>query len=201
MRRGFYLSNGVQRFFSLNKKFVLIVLSIMLVGVLTGIFACAKSSECITIYFLQNIPLRLFLLNKLSLFGFIFFQLLFYFLLLFLIFFLSFFKLGGFFIFCILSYLCYIFGIDLAVVFVSFSSFKGVFLSVFCILPFQTILIFLIFVYSVKLIRLNKGVGACGSGCVKAYEFKNMLSFFLVLSIIIILQALVLFVLTRIFVF
>lgn len=201
MKRSFYLSNGVQRFFSLNKKVVFIVLSVMLICVLTGIFTSAKTCVHISVCLVQNVPLRLFLLNKLSLFGYIFLQLLFCFSLLFLVFFLSFFKIGSFFIFCILSYFCYALGVDLAIIFVSFSILKGIFVAVLGILPFKLFIFFLIFLYSIKLIRLNKSVGACGSSSVKAYEFKNMLSFFLVLSALIVLQSLVLFLITKIFVF
>lgn len=201
MRRNFYLSDGLKRFFFVNRKFVLIILIVMLIGALTGVFCCAKSNITINIYYVQNIPLRLIILDKLSFIGFIFLSLLFDFILLFLIFFLSFFRFGSFFIFCILAYLCYCFGVDLSVVFISFGSIKGIVISLAGIFPFCSVIVFIFFVYSFKMISFNKQSSICGNFETKRYEMRILFSYFLILSIIIFLQGITLFVLTKIFVF
>jgi len=201
VKRNFYLSDGLKRFFFVNRKFVLIILIVMLIGVLTGVFCCAKTSITINIYYVQNIALRLIIIDKLSFIGFIFLSLLFYFILLFLIFFLSFFRFGSFFIFCILAYLCYCFGVDMSVVFISFGSLKGIFISFGAILPFYSVTIFIFFVYSFKMIGFNKQFSICGNYEIKRYELRILFSYFLILSIIIFFQGITLFVVTKIFVF
>lgn len=201
MRRTFYLSDGLRRFFSLNRRFILFISIIMLIGMLTGIFCSAKTSIIININFVQNIPLRLIILNELSLIGFIFLSSVFIFILLFLIFFLSFFKFGAFFIFCILAYLCYVFGVDVTVVFISFGSLKGIFISIVGILPFYSMMYFIIFIYSFHLIGFNKQFSICANGDIKRYEFRILLSYFFILFILIVLQGITLLILTKIFVF
>jgi len=201
VKRTFFLSDGLRRFFFVNRRFVIFIVIIMLIGILTGIFCCAKTSITINIYYVQNFPLRLMILNKLSFIGFIFLSLLFYFFLLFLIYFLSFFKFGAFLIFCILAYLCYVFGVDLTVIFISFSSIKGIVIAIVGILPFYSVMFLIICAYSFRLICLNKRLSFCGNFNIKGFEFKIMLSYFLILSIIIVLQGITLFILTKIFVF
>lgn len=201
MIKNFYLSDCLKRFFFLNRRFVLIISAILLIGVLTGIFCCAKTSITINIYYVQNLSLRLFIINKLSFIGFIFLSLLTDLILLFLIYFLSFLRFGWIIIFCILAYLCYVFGVDISVVFISFGSIKGILISLIGILPFYSITIFIMSIYSFRLICFNKQFS--GNPCCNLWEneFKILLSYFFILSIIVFIQAIALFVLTKIFVF
>jgi hypothetical protein len=173
----------------------------MLVGVLTGVFVCAKTSTSTTILYVQNFPLRLVLIHKISSFTFIFLEVLLFFVTLLLVHFLSFFRFGRVLIVAMLVYFSYIFGVDVTVIFISFGALRGVIFSMVGVFIFEASALFIIFVYSFKQICFNREYMKFGNCFIRDYEFKILLSNLLLLAIITILQGIAIFILTKIFVF
>ena len=218
IKRTFYFEDGLRRFFSVNKKIIIAIFLVMFAGVITGIFCTTNANVQINIYYIQNFPLRLFLLHKLSVIAYIFLEALLFFFAIILIYFLSFFNFvrffvfflfyffsffyfGRFFVFFLLAYFCYVFGVDVSVIFVVFCGIKGVFLCIFCIIPFQFSMIFIFFLFSLRQVCINKNLSACGNTLAKKFEFSVLLNYFLILSMLIIFEAILLLIITKIFVF
>lgn len=201
MNKTFYFQDALKRFLFVNKRTLVTILVIMLLGVLAGIFCSSKIFIFIDINCVQNIPLRLFLLNKMSIIGYVFLSILFYFCVFFIILLLSFAKFGSIFIFCILTYLCYAFGVDLSVIFISFGSIKGIVVATIGLFPFCALVFFTLSIFASNLLCFNNRLNLCGSSRQLGDEFRYMLNYLYVVSGILFVQSILIFVLIKIIIF
>ena len=194
--------DNIKRFFSLNKKTVIIIFSVILICLFTGCFCTIKSGNEFELGEIQNFLLRKFFCNRISIFGFLFLNILFLFFTLFLIFCFSF--LRGFSTFIIISFLMYISfqtGVDACIIISCLGSIKGVIFAFLILLPFKIITLFLLFLFSTRLIFFNKQLSKYGNCYVRESEFKILLFFFIISSILLIIQIILLVTLSKFFIF
>ncbi len=194
--------DNIKRFFSLNKKTALIVSSIILICLFTGFFCAVKTGNEFELSQIQNFLLRKYLSNNISVFVFLFLNILFLFLTLFLIFCLSF--LRGISAFLVISFLIYISfqtGLDVCIILSCLGLIKGVIFTFLILLPFKFTTLFLLFLFSLRLIFFNKQLSKYGNCYVREHEFKILLFFFIIISILLIIQIVLIIALSKFFIF
>ena len=194
--------DSLKRFFSLNKKTLLIIFSVLLICVFTGIFCTVKMGQDFELNCIQNFLLNKFFCKKISVVGFLFLNLLFLFVLLFITYILSFTSKVGFILISIfLLYISFQLGVDITIIFINLGIIKGAIFGYIICLPCQLISIFLFFVFSIKLISLNKQMCRFGNSFIKNNEIKIIFFFFIILSVLITIQSIMFFLLSKFFIF
>ena len=199
MEKRCYYDN-LKRFFSLNKSLLFSIFLIFLLGLITGIFCTIKTNVFINLSYIQNPPLKLLLLKRLSVFGFVFCEIIIYFLFLLGGFLLSFNKFSKIIFVAIFIFLSYILGIDLSVMVVCFGLLKGLIYGVICFI-FGEFLLFLLMIFCFKMAIFNREKCIYGTSILKGREGNMFLTFLLLICITLIFYGLALFILSKIFVF
>lgn len=200
MASGYFFDN-LKRFFTLNKKLVWVIFLLALVGILTGVFCSLKVTSLYTLTMLRDMALKQFFLKKVGGVGYILLKILSVVALLFVIYFLSFFKFGRFLFWLVMGLLAYFIGIDCVILIKVFGGIRGTVFAFVCVVPFSVSVMFLLFVFGLKLGDFNRQMCAFGNSCSKNQEFKLLLFFVLLISLVIILQGIFLAIFSKIFVF
>ncbi len=194
-----YFFDNLKRFFSLNKSLVFFIISIFLLGGITGVFCVVKSNSIFNILSIKDYALRLFLLDRISLFGYFFLKCLIILAVVFIIYFLSYFKFCGVLFTLLLIYLGFLLGVDTAIIIIVFPSLKGILISLLICLPIKIILFFFISVFAYKMISINCQISKYGNCYINGSQSKILLFVCLISIFIILVQTILLFILFNFF--
>lgn len=198
MKSHYFLDN-LKRFFSNNKKSLIIIFVIFLLGLLTGIFCTIKANRPYDLTFLQSYTIKSFLIKK-SLVTFIFVKSVFVFLLLLAFYFMSHLKFGNVLMVLISSYFAFICGVDVTIIVIVLGLVKGLLIGIIYLIC-QTALIVLLLLFGFNMSKYNKQMCIYGNSSIKGQEFKIFLFFFLIMFLIILVQGLLMALLCKFFVF
>lgn len=196
-----YFGDVVKRFFSLNKALIFSIIVVITLGVTTGIFCALKSGETLTIDYIQGFVLRNFLDKKYSFFSYVFTRSIIAFIILFLIYFLSYLKLGYVIFLLGAFYYSYRIGINVCVIISIYSLLKGILVSILGYFIFEVCILALFMIFGFRMLCFNKQMSLYGNCLIKGCELRLTLFFFLLISILIVLQGIIISIIFKIFVF
>jgi len=197
----FTFSDNIKRFFSLNKGICIVICSLILLGFFTGFFVCLKMGQALKLSDLQSIILRNYFCKNIGFFGFLFFSLLCSLLLFFTLYILSYVKFLSFLIIGLIVFFTYRFGVDSCTLIVNLGGVKGSLIVIIGCIPCKLLTYFFYYMFAFKMIYFNKQLSRYGNCCIKNNEIKILFSFYLVVSLLILIQIILLFVLGKIFIF
>ncbi len=180
---------------------IIFICSLITLGFVTGVFTTLKLGQEFTLNLIQNIALKKFLLKDYGFFGFLFLSLLFSLVYIVLCFFFSYFKIGR--ITCILFfiYLAYLIGIDFIILIKCLGSLRGIFFALLGYLVWRFLALFLLYIFIFKAGYYNKQLSCYGRCSISEVTKKLLITFLLASAIIVFLQALILLILCKFFVF
>lgn len=191
----FVISDNIKRFFSLNKALCFCLLTIISLGLITGIFCVIKSNNSITLQTMPFILLKNLLIEKRSFFVHFFLKLIVTTIIFIACFFLSFLKFGTYLTVAIFFYMGYLLGISVAIMYHCMKFF--LLLSVI-VVPCEIFLLFLMGVCSFRFLKFNRQVYKYGNCYIRGNEFKILMISLIVCSIIILLETILLAIIFKI---
>ena len=196
-----YFSDAIKRFFSLNKGLILLIVVVLTLGITTGIFCAVKSGETLTIDYIQGFVIRNFLDKRYSFLTYVFLRSIIFFVLLFLIYFLSYLRLGYVIFLVGAFYYGYRIGINVCVIISIYSLLKGVLVSILGYFILEVFIVSILLIYGFRMLCYNRQMSLYGNCIIKGYELKITLFFFLLIFFAVLLQAIIMSLIFKIFVF
>ncbi len=196
-----YFADNIKRFFSINYKLILSILFIIVIGLGIGIMCSVKSGEILDVNFIQGVFLKGFLVKKYSFFTYFLLKTLVLAGLLIVFYYLSFLKLGYVFIFLFGVYYGYLIGINICVILSIFSLLKGILIGIVAYGIFEIVILGLILLYTFKMLCYNRQKSVYGASILYGNEPKIILFFAGSLGIIVLIEAIFIAVIFKIFVF
>lgn len=171
---------------------IIIIALLILIPFFTGFFSFFKSIENFDVCKISNFCLRLFCLNKINFFWFFILNALFFLILLVCISFFSTIKFLKLLIFFIITYFSYSIGFDICILYKTLLS-TNFFICVLCYLLWQLLILFLIYIFSLKTMYELKQISCYGNSFFKGQGIKLFLSVYCTILIILIIQTILLY--------
>ena len=197
----YYFWDNLRTFFRVNKALVITICCIICLGILTGIFCVAKTSTEVLIIHIQCLPLRFFLLHKMSLIGFLLLESLFVAICFALIFFMSYTRWCKVLVVVLSLYLSFRLGITIAVLVCIFGVAKGLLYGVVAVFVPCGFRLVMYQIFGFRMCHFNTQLCVFGNSSIRGEELKLALWFGGIGICSVAVQTIILLILNNLFVF
>ncbi len=193
--------DNIKRFFYRNKMLVVATLTLVVLGLATGVLCTLKTNSTLDLGFLQDFCLKNYFLQKYSIFAFIFIKFVVILGLFVLMFLLSFIKIGNVLSLLLCFYLGFLTGIDGVVLVCFFGAIKGLLLALLVVALWQILLIVSLVFFAMQMSQRNRGMRCYGKSTMSGIEIRLCLFYSLFALCCVVLQGVFLGTICKIFVF